>query len=309
MTSRALILALSLAAPAALAQGKPTLVDYPLEVKVPLAAAPLAALQDDFRQLLVRTPAVLLATGANQRVAVAGLGRQDCALRDGCLVALATAAGTLYALYASVEENAAGTQVTATGRVVSRDGLQVRAPLAATVQRGAQLEEDAREALGRLLAALALEKLPAALAAPAAGVALAPEALAAPGDPKPLDGPVVLVVPVLPPEPAKGADPLRVAAVVAGALAVASGGAAVGFGVASATARGALPADGRLLDAGQARSQAWVNQSASVALAGGLGAGVLAAAAVALWVAAPAAPAVALAPAPGGAQLTLSGRF
>ena len=111
----------------ALAQGKPTLVDYPLDVKAPIPAAKQEDLQSEFRMLLAKNPAVLLSTKSQWKAAVGALKRQDCDVRDECLQQLAVSAGTLYAIYASVEQNAAGTEVTATGRVVNMDLLVARA--------------------------------------------------------------------------------------------------------------------------------------------------------------------------------------
>lgn len=104
---------LALVASVAAAQSKPTLIDYPLDVRSTVTNAQLTTLQDDFRQMLARGPAVLLSTRSNWKVAVGALKRQDCDVRNECLQQLATTAGTLYAIYASVERNAASTEVTA----------------------------------------------------------------------------------------------------------------------------------------------------------------------------------------------------
>lgn len=305
-----LVVLLALLAAPAWAQSKPTLIDFPLDSRLPLNAAQQEALQTTFRQLLARNPAVLVATRGQWKAAVAALKRQDCEVRDECLQQLATTAATLYGLYASVEQNAAGTEVTATGRVVNQDRLQVRSRTTFTVKRKGHLEDAAREALGELITALELEKLSAVLASPV----VEPK----PSEPRepPADD-LVLVVPALPPEPLlvkqaePGASPGRVGGWLMGGLGVAAAGVCAGFGVSAVLARGALPADGRLLDASQARAQASVNRDATVALGSGLGAAaLLGTAAVLLLTSAPpahAAPVVSLAPTAGGAQLVLSG--
>lgn len=316
MTLKALFLTQLLAA-AALAQGKPTLIDYPLDVKTTLPEAQLGDLQNDFRQLLARNPALMVSTRSQWKAATAALKRQDCDVRDECLQQLATTASTLYALYASVEQNAAGTEVTATGRVVNQDRLQVRARLTFTVSRRGPFATAARDALGQLLQALELDKLPAVLTAPVvdAKPAPTPELVAtAPLKPQPED--LVLVVPALPPEEpprlqAPGVEPARALAWVTGGLGVAAAGVAVGFGVAAASGRASLPADGRLLDQGQARAQAAVNRDATVTLGTGLAAGALLGTATVLFlVSAPRArTALTLAPVPGGAHVILTGVF
>jgi len=309
------LLALLLCA-SAFAQGKPTLIDSPLDVKVALPAAQQEELQTTFRQLLARNPAVLVPTRGQWKAAVAALKRQDCEVRDECLQQLATTAATLYALYASVEQNAAGTEVTATGRVVNQDRLQVRSRLTFTVPRKGSVEEAARDALRRLLAALELEKLPAVLTPPVEPKpAPQPLANAAPLQPRADD--LVLIVPALPPEPRPevraevGPSPLRVGAWLTGGLGVAALGVCAGFGVSAAVGRGALPADGRLLDDSQARAQVAVNRDASVALGTGLGAAALLGSAAILFLtsAPPSAPRLSLTPAPGGAQLVLTGEL
>lgn len=301
-----------LLAGAALAQGKPTLVDYPLDVKAPIPAAQQDELQSDFRMLLAKNPAVLLSTKSQWKASVAALKRQDCDVRDECLQQLAVAAGTLYAIYASVEQNAAGTEVTATGRVVNQDRVQVRARLSFAVPRKPKgaFNEAARAALGNLIAALELGKLSATLTAPPVAepvVAVAPppaqpksELLLPP--PPPLPPPEAVVV-------QKESASVRPVAWIVGGLGVAAAGVAVGFGVSAASARASLPLDGRF-DESQARTQAGVNRDASVALGSSLGAAALLGTATVLFIAsAPSTPKLTLAPAPGGARLTLTGEF
>ena len=312
---RHVVLLVLLAAPA-WAQSKPTLIDFPLDSRLQLNAAQQDALQTTFRQLLARNPAVLVATRGQWKAAVAALKRQDCEVRDECLQQLATTAATLYGLYASVEQNAAGTEVTATGRVVNQDRLQVRPRITFTVKRNGRLEDAAREALGELITALELEKLSAVLVSPVVETR-PPEPVVNTVPREPHADDLVLVVPAFPPEPLvvkqaePGASAGRVAGWLIGGLGVAAAGVGAGFGVSAALARGALPADGRLLDASQARAQTGVNRDATVALGSGLGAAALlgTAAVLLLTSASPAhaAPVVSLAPTAGGAQLVLSG--
>lgn len=313
MTLKALFLTQLLGA-AALAQGKPTLIDYPLDVKTALPEAQLGELQNDFRQLLARNPALMVSTRSQWKAATVALKRQDCEVRDECLQQLATTAGTLYALYASVGQNAAGTEVTATGRVVNQDRLQVRARLTFTVQRRGLFAAAARDALGQLLQALELDKLPAVLTAPVAETTTPEPVVSAPLKRQPED--LVLVVPALPPEEkprleAPGVGPARALAWVTGGLGVAAAAVAVGFGVSAASGRASLPADGRLLDEGQARAQAAVNRDATVTLGSGLAAGALLGTATVLFlVSAPRArTTLTLTPVPGGAHVSLTGVF
>ena len=306
MIRAALLIALGLAAPA-LAQGKPTLIDYPLDVKAPIPEAQQTELQNDFRMLLARNPAVLVSTRSHWKASVAALKREDCEIRDECLQQLATTAGTLYALYASVEQNAAGTEVTARGRVVSQDRLQVRAPVTSSVPRKGAFNDAAREALGKLLVALELPQLPVVLSTPSPVAEVKANPVREPARD------LVLVLPALPPEPKTEpkVNPARVVGWATGGLGMVAAGLAVGFGVSATVARGALPADGRLIDDSQARANSGVNRDAALSLGSSLAAAALLGTATVLFIASapPSIPVITLAPAPGGAQLTLSGEF
>ena len=307
-------LAVLVLAASAFAQGKPTLVDYPIDVKAPLPSAQQTELQNDFRMLLAKNPAVLLSTKSQWKAALAAHNRQDCDVRDECLQQLATTAGTLYAIYASVEQNAAGTEVTATGRVVNQDRLVVRSRLTFTVPRRGKFNEAARDALGQLITALELGTLSATLTPPMVPpeVTPPPVAMDAPLRRPPAED-LVLVVPALPPEPRAESSPkgARVGAWVVGGLGVAAAGVAAGCGIFAATARTSLPLDGQLVDASQARTQAGVNRDATISLVSSLCAAALLGTSVVLFItsAPPATPVVSLVPAPGGAQLTLTGAF
>ena len=297
----------------AFAQGKPTLVDFPLDVKAPLPSAQQTELQNDFRMLLARNPAVLLSTKSQWKAALAAHKRQDCDVRDECLQQLATTAGTLYAIYASVEQNAAGTEVTATGRVVNQDRLLVRPRLTFSVPRKGKFTEAARNALAQLITALELGTLSATLTSPVAPVVVTPPVVKDAPIQRPPAEDLVLVVPALPPElkAERGTNGARVGAWVVGGLGVAAGGVAAGFGISAITARTTLPLDGQLVDASQARTQAGVNRDATISLVSSIGAAALLGTSVVLFItsAPPATPVISLVPAPGGAQLTLTGEF
>jgi hypothetical protein len=342
MKTSLLALLLTLTAPA-FAQGRPTLVDYPLEVKLSLPPAQRAALKDDFRVLLARSPGVLVATRTTWSAALAAHKRQDCDVRNECLQQLAVAAGTLYALYAAVEQNAAGTEVRVTGRVVNRDGAAVRPHVLVTAPKKASLGEAARAALGELLTTLELSKLPPVLAPPADAAPPPPPPAALetpPLEPAPFPAapPAPAVVAEAPPAPVEAAplppasaaladaplaapapEPVtsgpggaRVAAWLAGGLAVAAAGVAVGFGVLAANERASLPADGRFDTDAQVAAQRRVNEQATVSAITGAAAGGMALVSALLFVAsspAQPAPAVSVVPGRDGAHLVVTGRF
>ncbi len=276
---------------AVLAQGRPTLVDSPLDVKTAVSDAVIAELQDDLRQQLARNPGVLVPTRSNWKAAVAALKRNDCEVRNECLQQLAVSAGVLYAMYLSLERNTLG-EVTATGRVVNQDGVLVRAPESVKVPKQATFQDAARGALTELLTKLKLESLSPVLAKPAE-------------EPKGKETIVVL-------RDAPQASPgLRTGGFVTGALAIASAAVAAGFGISAMTTRGTLPANGRFTGEDQARAQASVNQGATIALGAGIGAVALGATSIVMFVlSTPAsAPSMTVAPGPGGATLLLSGQF
>lgn len=290
------------------AQGKPTLIDAPLDVKAPVSDAVLDTMQSSFRLQLLRAGGVLLPTTSNWKSAVAALKRQDCDVRDECLRQLATTGGTLYALYASVERNAAGTLISATGRVVNQDGVQSRAPVTVQVKKKGSFEDSAKDALGQLIAKLELGTLPPVLTPAPKPVVEAlppppPMVLVPPPPPPPA---VVMVAP----PPTKSGSGLKVAGFVTGGLAVVSAGFAAGFGISAAVTRGTLPPDGRLVDDAQVRAQQSVNTGATVALVTGAAAAVLAVTSITLLSLAPSeTTSVTFAPTPSGAALVVGGRF
>lgn len=312
---RLLALCISLVVAPALAQGKPTLVDHPLEVKWAATEAQATALQDDFRQLLARSSAVLLPTRTHWKSAVAALKRQDCDVRDECLQQLATTAGTLYALFVSVERNVAGTEVTARGRVVNQDGVEVRSVVMVSVKKKTGVSEAAREALTFLISKLSLDTLSPVLAPRAPE----PKAVAA-AEPKPAEPSAVPPPPPTPPPseparvvvapPATGTAPLRIAAYVAGGLAVAGLAISAGFGISAASERARLSTGGLLLGDAEVRSQRAVNQGATLALGAGVAAAALAATAIAMFAASsPGTISVTVAPGPSGGALVVGGAF
>lgn len=282
-------------ATAARAQGKPTLIDHPLEVKSAVADAQVAALQDEFRMLLARSSGVLLSTKSSMKAAVGALKRQDCDVRNECLQQLAITAGTLYALYAQLEKNAAATEVTATGRVVNQDGVMARPITRVTVPRTTTFEDAARDAMAQLIEKLALDKLSPVLDRPAEA--------AKPSAP---DAPIVLVQAPPSEPPTSG---LRIAGVVVGVGALGAAGLAIGMTVSAFSARGTLPSDGRLVDDAQVRTQASVNQNATIGLVSGVAAGVLGLASVLMIANGGSSASVALVPSPGGAVVGVAGSF
>ncbi|MFT3707352.1 MAG: hypothetical protein QM817_06760 [Archangium sp.] len=261
----------------ALAQSKPTLIDAPLDVRVPMSKANSEKLQTDFRQLLARKSGTLTPTSSNWKAAVAALKRQDCDVRDECLRQLAINGSSLYALFASVERNAAGTELTAIGRVVNQDGTLVREPVRMTVS--AASKSAPLDALTQLIAALKLEELPLTLTPP---VAPTPAVVAQP-QPQPQTDPTLLPPP--PPPPSSNPNPpietrqsgsgsgVRIGAYVALGVTIAAAASSIGFGVSAASQRATLPIDGHLLDEAQVATQQRVNSFAGISLGSGIGAG------------------------------------
>lgn len=336
MTPRPLLLCLALLAPAALAQGKPTLIDYPLHVKVPVPAAKRYALQDDFRQLVVRNVGVLVATRTTWSAALAAHKRQDCDVRNECLQQLAVAAGTLYALYAAVEQNAAGTEVVATGRVVNQDGAQVRAPLSASAAVRTTAADAAREALSKLLAELELERLPPVLTVaraeptpavlpppppPAVAPLPAPAPAPAPAAAPPADAPtrpVVMELPAAAPAPAPaaaaeatGPDGGHVAGVVLGGVALAGGVASTALGLMALDLRARLPPGDQFTETAHVEGHHRVNQLATMSLVAGVASGAVAVTSLIVFAASgparPATSSVSLAASAEGAAVLWSG--
>jgi hypothetical protein len=310
------VLVAALTAGASVAQNKPTLLDHPLEVKSGLNSAQREKLQDDFRLLLARRGGLLVPTRTAWKMATSALNRQDCEVRDDCLRQLAVTGGTLYALYAQVETNAAGTEAIATGRVVSQDGAAVRAATRVTAPVKGAFADAAKKALEALLDQLELEKLPPVLATtPTASTPVAaagtPAVAAEPFSPPPPPPAAEPDVPRVSMERTPGSPGLRAVAIVTTIAAVACAGVALGFGISAASDRAALPTDGHLADDADVQKQAQVNQNASVALGLGIGAGALGVVSAILYVAsAPSErPRVSAAPIPGGGALAVSGRF
>lgn len=303
-----LVLTLVLAG-AAFAQGKPSLVDAPLSVKVPMSATRVQALQDEFRRLLAKNREIRVPTGSNWRAANAALKRQDCEVRDECLKQLSLNAETLYALFASVERNAAGTEVTASGRVVNQDGRLVRSPVSVTASAASKTPE--LDALQALLKKLDLASLPAVLT-PEPVVVATP--VVTPEPVKPVE-PVLLPPPPLPAsEPllvtraAPGPSGARIAAYVTLGVGLAAAVTSGTFGIIAAAQRGTLPADGRFTIDSQGQTQRQVDTFATVSLISGIGAGALLVSSIILFsTSSPVA--VAIAPSSSGGAFVVSGRF
>lgn len=252
---RATLVLLTLAGGAA-AQSRTTLVDAPLAVLMSMPEEEVQALQSDFRQALARHDAVLLPTRSSWKKAVSAVGREDCNINDACLQQLALTSGSLYALFASVERNAAGTELMVTGRVVNREGGLARPRVQLT--RADTGRASVLAALQQLLVELQLDTLPAVLAF-------------RPGEALPAPPPPPLLLPERPPAPA----PTQVAAWVTLGVAVSATATSLAFGVKAASQLHGLPADGRFISEEQARRQVEGNRAASIALGTGLGAGAL----------------------------------
>jgi hypothetical protein len=283
--ARATLLLLSLAG-VSFAQSRTTLVDAPLAVLMSMPEAEIRALQSEFRQVLARHDAVLIPTRSSWNKAVASVGRTDCGLHDACLQQLALASGSVYALFASVERDAAATEVTVTGRVVDRDGRRVRERTLLT--RAGIGRASVQAALHQLVFELKLDELPAVLESrPVATLPSAP-----------------LLLPASSAEP----PPARVAAWVTMGAAVSAAATSLAFGLTAASQLSALPPDGRLTSEDQARLQLEGNRSASIALGTGLGAGALLATSVGLFlVSGPVT--ISAAPTRDGGGVFASGRF
>ena len=279
------------------AQGRPTLVDAPLDVRVPMPDAQVKTLQSEFRQALARSNNVLVPTSSVWRQATSALQRHDCDVRNECLRQLAMNANSLYALFASVERNAAGTELTASGRIVDQDGRLTRQTVRITAPASGRTA--VLDALVQLLLQLEIEKLPAVLSAEP--VAASPRAAETSGfAPPPLPLPEVTA--------ARRASPARVAAWVTLGASVATAGVGVGFGLSAATQLAALPADGRFVNDAQAEQQRGVDRSASIALGAGIGTGVLLVTSVVLF-SASSPVTVAAAPSSTGGTVVVAGRF
>jgi hypothetical protein len=256
--ARATVLMLALAG-VSFAQSRTTLVDAPLAMLMSISDEELQALQSEFRQELARHEAVLIPTRSSWKKAIAAVGRTDCGVHDACLQQLAVMSGSLYALFASVERDAAGTEVTVTARVVDRDGRRVRALTRVTCTGTGRAS--IQTALHQLVLELKLDALPPVL-----------ESL--PVEARSSTSPVVLTV-----EP----PPARIAAWVTMGAAVSAAATSLAFGLTSASQLHALPADGHFTSEDQARLQVEGNRSASIALGTGLGAGALLATSVGLF--------------------------
>ncbi|MDP2273959.1 MAG: hypothetical protein Q8K32_24675 [Archangium sp.] len=278
------------------AQGRATLVDAPLDVRVPMPDVQVKALQSEFRQALARSSNVLVPTSSSWKQAIAALRRQDCDVRNECLRQLAVNANSLYALFASLERNAAGTELTATGRIVNQDGRITRNTVRLTAPAAGPTA--ALDALKLLLQRLEIEKLPGVLSAEPVAAAPAPADTGLAPPPFPL--PEVTLV--------QRTSPARVAAWVTLSGAIASAGVSAGFGFSAAAQLAALPADGRLANEAQAAQQRVIDRSATIALGAGIGTGVLLVTSVVLFSASSPVTVAALPSAKGG-TVVVAGRF
>ena len=140
-----------------------SIVPFPFEVLRMPPGTPKA----DEEALRLELPRLLLVEKINipspsdMRDALVALKRQDCDREDSCLQQLAQKAGTLYAVFASIDFTI-DKNVVVTGRVVSDEGVLVRKPKSLTLPKGkAAFSTVATDALTRLLREFELTKLPA----------------------------------------------------------------------------------------------------------------------------------------------------
>lgn len=249
---------------------KPTVVPFPLELRTAGAATDkdMADLQSAWRRML-RAGALVPDTGTVD-AALAATGRRDCEREDECLKALATKAGTLYAVYANVGMDLTRTKVVATGRVVRDDGKRVGDIRTTTVALGSD---------GFLPAAkVALEKL----------VEFLEVAKLSPVRPVESDRPVVTELPPPTPPPAVTVEKPMGGGKIGGIALLAGGVVVLGVGiglVASAAAdTGAMKLDAEGRITGLPATQETADKASSLGARRGLGGvfiGVGAAAAVA----------------------------
>lgn len=324
-----------LLASAGWAQSRPTVIDHPLEVKGAFSPAQRTQLRLAFRKLVAERKGVLVPAATGWTMAVQSLAQSDCAVSDACLQQLALLGGCTWALFVSVEANAARTEVQAVGRVVGPAGVAAQGEVKMKFRRAtAALPKAARVALAQLLDELAPEKLPLGAPPGPGPVAVVPTAAPAeaPGAelaselaPFPVGGAEVEPLPPPPPPPpfdaplapvrtsrgAPGSPALRGLGVVSLGVSAATMGVGLAFGISALQDQQRLPEDGRLLDAAQVQEQLSIDRKATAALGLGIGAVALAATGGVLLLASMPrrSPAVAVVPTGSGAALSVSGRF
>lgn len=161
--SMLLCVVLTLTSAVALAQARPTVAAYPLEVLVRgVSDQQVKELQSESRRLLGLEATI--PDGLTLDAALVMTERKDCDIEDACLKQFAVNAKVLYAVFAVVETDLKQKQVTAKGRVVRDDGvLAVPAKTVTVARKGKEpIDATVREALKALYAELKVAGLPVA---------------------------------------------------------------------------------------------------------------------------------------------------
>lgn len=296
-------LVIVLCSAAAIAQVKPPVAAYPLDVLVRgVSDAQVKELQAESRRLLGLE--ATLPDGLALDAALAMMERKDCDLDDGCLKQFALNAKSLYALHASLESDAKQKQIIAKGRVVREDGVQVVPIKSVTVVRKGKepIEVALREALKQLYAELKVSTL-------------APTRELPKKDPDPVvvvkKDPDPIILPPPPPPPVDTGAGQRAAGT---GMLVAGGGvaligvivSAVGCSIGCAV----VPVGGTVMPGSELQA---VTTGRSLMTAGfvavGVGAGVAAIGGVVLALAPAPVKSVSIVPTEGGAVVQFGGRF
>lgn len=285
---------------AAFAQS-PTVVVYPLEFKrVPpeVKKEDKEALKRDQSRLLLRAGAVV-PDFTKSEAALVELKRGDCEREDACLSQLATLAGALYGLYASVDYSLDGT-VVVSGRVIRDDGKVVSPTETVRLPKGKDPFKDiARNGLTALYDLLKVKDLPAERPA----VTVTP-----PVEKTPPNNVVTDPPPPLPPlvDTSNSQRSAGQALVGAGVGVAVVGG--VLFGIGQGIGGGLNPTDGAIDSerVGDFRAANGLCTAGVVSLSVGAAAAIVGAI---VWGTAPAPVAVSVAPVNGGAMVGLGGEF
>ncbi|MFT3710394.1 MAG: hypothetical protein QM817_22450 [Archangium sp.] len=160
-----MLLSVMVLSSAALAQTKPSVAAYPLDVLVRgVSDQQVKELQSEARRLLSLEAAT--PDGLTLDAALVMTERKDCDVEDACLAKFATSAKVLYAVFSAVETDLKQKQVTVKGRVVRDDGVLVVAAKTVTMpvtKKGKDaVDLTVREALKSLYSELKISTLPVA---------------------------------------------------------------------------------------------------------------------------------------------------
>ena len=140
----------------------PSVMPFPLEFKrTPpgFSNENKEAMQREYTRLL-RLSGAMVPDFARYDLALKELQRQDCEREDECLVKLAKKAGSLYALYASLDYTLEGA-VLVSGRVLRDDGKVARQTETVKLAKGRDVFKDiAKNALTQLFTQLKISELP-----------------------------------------------------------------------------------------------------------------------------------------------------